>query len=508
MKQKTFYSLLIGVLVFAASCYKDKGNYDYDTFNKVVIDLGNNGFLSPRSSDNLSIQPVLFYQGDSIPATAATSEFSFTWYCNNQEIAQTANLEYPVKDLTGKRPYVKLMVVNKKDAATFLAGFYVDAIPAYQSGWIVLTKKDNRSILSFIDPVTFEVTADFYTTIAEDELGPNAVAVKEHWMAGGGLSNTGNILVIRNDPKGNIELDGTNLSPIYQTNNFFLGNTPPVNFQPRGEYYMWDFSMMLDNNGQVYTRKHVNNAFSQSGVYPNKPMFIPGDARFEKGWSGTYLSGQTILYDKIHGKLYLGSDRGLVLPVNYMPGPPLPPGITPINAMDKELVYVGNLQLGRFTGAYYLIFFNGTSHFIQKITLIDQYYSAAALFQKETQIETGNTNAASVFCQLPRIDNYLFYSGGTDNKQLYLFEQGPARSTSYYQFDSPIKNIAANQNTVMGVHTHDQLLVALENGTVYIISIHPDKITNPDGRLIKAIELNEGLPVNSIFKIGFGYTQM
>lgn len=507
MRNIKLYSLIAGLFVLA-SCYKDKGNYDYAELNKVKILFDDYRFIKPRVSDTLNIDPQLVYRGDTVLASTVTETFSFTWYCNDQQISTAPVLHYPVRNLTGTRPYIKLKIVNKNDESTFLDGITVDAVPAYLNGWVVLTKKDNRGIISFIDPVTFEVTADFYTTISQEELGPNVVEVKEHWMAGSGLSNPGNILVIRNDPAGNLELDGINLNPIYKTNTFFLANTPPADFRPRGEFYMWDYSMMLDDNGNIYTRKHVNNGFSQSGVYPNKPMFIPDGVKFDKGWSGTHLSGQTILYDKTKGKLFLGSDRGLVLPITYMPGPPIPPGTTLINAMDKELTYVGKLQQGRFTSSYYLVFFNGNQHFVQKIMVIDQFYTINALFMYETAFGAGTANAQSVFCQLQRIDNYMFYSGGSGNKTLYLYEHGPARSSEYYTFDSPIKTISANQNQVMGVTTHDQLMVALENGDVYILGILSDQIADPSRRLIKKIVLNEGVPVSSMYKMGFGFTQM
>lgn len=508
MKQITCYSLLAGLFLLMSSCYKDKGNYDYAELNQVTIEFKDGGYISPRISDTLHIQPKLIYRGDTVLASTMEETFSFTWYCNNEEIKTGPVLDYPVRNLKGTRPFVKLKVVNKKDQSTFLGGFVVDAIPAFLTGWVVLTKQNNRSIISFIDPVTFEVTADFYTTISGEELGPDAVEVKEHWMAGSGLSNPGNILIVRNDAAGNLELDGINLKPIYNTNNFFLGNTLPADFRPRGEFYMWDYSMMLDDNGNIYTRKHVNNGFSQSGVYPNKPMFIPNGAKFDKGWSGTHLSGQTILYDKTKGKLYLGSDRGLVIPVNYMPGPPIPPGTTLINAMDKELVDVGKLYLGRFTSSYYLIFFNGSQHYVQKIMAIDQFFTVSAVFFGETAFGAGTANAQSVFCQLQRIDNYMFYSGGSGNKTLYLYEHGPARSSEYFSFDSPIKSIAASQKEVMGVKTHDQLMVSLENGDVYILGILSDEINDPSRRLKKKIVLNKGVPVSSMYKMGFGYTQM
>jgi hypothetical protein len=191
-----------------------------------------------------------------------------------------------------------------------------------------------------------------------------------------------------------------------------------------------------------------------------------------------------------------------------MPGPPVPPGTTLINAMDKELVYVGRLQQGRFTSSYYLVFYDGTKYYEQKIMIIDQRFTVSALFMGEVAFGAGTANAQSVFCQLPRIDNYMFYSGGSGNKTLYLYEQGPGMSSAYFTFDSPIKVIAAAQNNIMGVNTHDQLMVALENGDVYVLGILSDHIADPAKRLIKKIVLNQGVPVSGMYKTGFGYYQM
>ncbi|WP_205512837.1 PKD-like family lipoprotein [Longitalea arenae] len=508
MKQITIYSLLSGLLLLS-SCYKDKGNYDYATLNKVTILIdGDANYITPRVADTLHIDPRLIYRGDTLRASTLTETFAFTWYCNDEQISSSPVLDYPVRKLTGARPYLKLKVVNKNDASTFLDGVTVDAIPAYLTGWVVLTKKDNRSIISFIDPVSFEVNADFYTTVSEKELGPNAMELKEIW-AGAGITNPGNILIVRNDGGGNIELDGITLNAISNSNNFFLGNTLPPDFRPRGEFYMWDYTLMLDDNGNIYMRKHVDNSLTQSGVYPNKPMFIGGGVQFDKGWDGTFLSGQTLLYDKTQGKLFLASDNGgAVLPVNYMPGPPVPPGTTLINAMDKELVYVGRLQQGRFTSSYYLVFFDGTKYYQQKVMIMDQRFTVSALFMGETPLGAGTANAQSVFCQLPRIENYMFYSGGSGNKTLYLHEQGPGMSSEYFTFDSPIKIITAAQNNIMGINTHDQLMVALENGDVYILGILSDQLADPSKRLIKKIVLNQGLPVSGMYKTGFGYYQM
>ena len=181
---------------------------------------------------------------------------------------------------------------------------------------------------------------------------------------------------------------------------------------------------------------------------------------------------------------------------------------TLIDAMDKEMVYVGPLKQGRFTTSYYLIFYNGTQHYVQKLMIIDQFHTVQAVFMGEASFGAGTANAQSVFCQLPRIENYMFYSGGSDNKTLYLYEHGPNRSSEYYSFESPIKTITASQNQLMGVFTNDQVMVGLENGDVYILGILSDEIADPARRLKKKIVLDKGVPVSSMYKMGFGFNQM
>jgi hypothetical protein len=60
----------------------------------------------------------------------------------------------------------------------------------------------------------------------------------------------------------------------------------------------------------------------------------------------------------------------------------------------------------------------------------------------------------------------------------------------------------------MGVLTNDQLMVTLENGDVYILGILSDEMADPSRRLKKKIDLGKGVPVSSMYKMGFGFNQM
>ncbi len=65
------------------------------------------------------------------------------------------------------------------------------------------------------------------------------------------------------------------------------------------------------------------------------------------------------------------------------------------------------------------------------------------------------------------------------------------------------KPLLPAKNMLMGVFTHDQIMVGLENGDVYILGILSDEIADPARRLKKKIVLDKGVPVSSYVQNGF-----
>ena len=479
------------------SCYKDLGNYEYGTVNRITIDLGNNGFLDKYLSDTLRINPDLTF------ADQPESDLSFWWYCNNAEISTSRNLEYPVRELTGSRPFVKLKVVNNRDNSTFLAGFYVEIIPDFMTGWIVLTKAGQKSAVSFIHPLNYSVYPDFYTLITGNELGPNAVSVQQHFPFD--AMSIGSIIVVRNSNEGNIEINGVDLNPLYNTNDFFLAKTLPADFRCNGEYYMWDYSFMLDDNGYIYQRKHQNNKLFQSGVYSNKPMYIPNNVKIHQGWAGPWMSGLTLFYDKNKGALFVGSDFGSVMEVSFInvfPG--MPGSFTLINNMNKELVYVGNVKQGRYSSPFNLVYRDNSSNYhLQKIQVVHQGTFCQVIHMGEMPFGGGNINENSVFHQLERKQDYLFFSGGAGNQTLYMYEINTNRLSEYFSFNSKITAITADLTN----SSNNVLMVGLESGNIEFLGITYQNMTVPEGRHLKSVQLGEGVPVSAFFKSGYQYSQ-
>ncbi len=499
MKKIAYFQTICLLSLFVLQgCYKDEGNYDYETINEITIDLGFEGFLDQYAADTVHIDPVLTFSSGE-----PENDLSYYWYCNNEEIATEKVLNYPVKQLKGKRPYVKFKVINNRDSSTFISGFYVEIIPDYMTGWVVLTKEGERSILSYINPVDYSIYPDFYTEKTGLELGPDVLRIKEHWPFD--ATTIGSILVIRNTTEGNLEIDGENLNPFYNTNDFFLGGQTPEDYRPLDEYYMWDYSFILDDNHNLYRRKHENNKLFQSGVYSNVPMYISGGVKFEKAWSGPFFSSLTLFYDKDNGALYVGSDYGSVLAVsftNIFPG--MPGDYTFIDNMDKELVYVGNMKQGRFTSPFYLVYKDDAgTYYVQKIQVVHQAITCMVIHQGEASFGDGKITDNTVFCQLERKSDYLFFSGGENEKTLYLYEHATAKLNEYYTFDSPIKTICHDLSN----STNNTLMVGLENGDLVFLGISLNDMMDPGIRFKQKVELGEGVPVSTFYKCGYNYSQ-
>ena len=75
-RNKTFYHIAAAVLpmvilTLVASCYDDKGNYDYHPINEISVDTSAEGtYYAVDRFDTLHIEPKLvFTQGEADPST-------------------------------------------------------------------------------------------------------------------------------------------------------------------------------------------------------------------------------------------------------------------------------------------------------------------------------------------------------------------------------------------------------------------------------------------------------
>ena len=107
---------IIFIVVFLlgmASCYDDKGNYDYSETNEITIDLRNTQY-SAVAGQTINIEPVLTFARDS-----NETGLEFEWKLGNKLLSNERNLSYYVDTILKENCYFR--VLDTKSGITYMA---------------------------------------------------------------------------------------------------------------------------------------------------------------------------------------------------------------------------------------------------------------------------------------------------------------------------------------------------------------------------------------------------
>lgn len=165
-------SLLSAVAL--AGCYKDKGNYDYQPVNRIVIEQGKAPeMLSVVFNDSLKISPVI---DQSMPASDADLAYEWTVFDNSpassyvvpqDTVSRLRNLAIKVSSpvfTLGQNYRLGYKVTDKR---TGLAGYHfynITIVNKYARGWMFLEQKGAGGDFSMILP-DGSVEHNIYSTI-------------------------------------------------------------------------------------------------------------------------------------------------------------------------------------------------------------------------------------------------------------------------------------------------------------------------------------------------------
>lgn len=147
-------SLIVSFLL--GSCYEDKGNYDYQELDKVVIDTTGLGIQSTyvlERYDVLELNPKVYFNGKLLETEADAPELSYVWtlYVG----ANSPNSDYTVDTLSHtihlkeaiKRAadtyYVQLTITNSKDHTQQYFRVTCNIEESITAGWMMLYEPAN-----------------------------------------------------------------------------------------------------------------------------------------------------------------------------------------------------------------------------------------------------------------------------------------------------------------------------------------------------------------------------
>lgn len=140
--------LSLSSLLFA-SCYDDKGNYDYIDLEKVEIESPGERILDRyviSRFDTLTIDPIVTYQGKQVVGDEAPLDYLWTLYTT----ASGAGVDYTIDTLATTRKleaqitrgggayHLQLTVRNRNDGVEYYMGTSVTIEESISAGWILL----------------------------------------------------------------------------------------------------------------------------------------------------------------------------------------------------------------------------------------------------------------------------------------------------------------------------------------------------------------------------------
>ena len=276
MKINFKYTLLIPslFLMLTASCYEDKGNYDYSDIHEAVIDIpGITDNEYEMTADWLS-DIILTPEVKTSQGTAANlSDYDFEWYNYSADGAQdgegnyipkktignTAALNYYIGDAPGRYYYV-LKATNKTSQAVSFYRFMLNVESL--NGWLILDENStgqgdlhlirDQQVVPTLAAASVGVEKDLYSQANDNDklIGSKFVSILDVTM----LKRFHNLYVFKQD--GVYKIDAGTFGLVTDQYNAMFMSAPSV-AAPMAHFYPNGINSrreVLINNNEIYVQ--------------------------------------------------------------------------------------------------------------------------------------------------------------------------------------------------------------------------------------------------------------
>jgi hypothetical protein len=328
--KKLLLICLLGVFAFA-SCYEDKGNYEY---SQALLIEGNNGVSGVYPKNNAAIigerytfYPPLTYKYYTHPDDTLDENLEYTWVCaSNTTMFMDTLCVGKVLDWVCDRMIdylnVYLHVKEKKSGVEyrFLLQLYPQS--KVSKGYAFLHNYGGKTDMSFVrpywesvpdptDPASkintrfYELNKDFLS-----RANPNGVGTNPKTMCWYGNDEEARIVLIQDE---SYTIDGATWKHDMDLRSEFAGGFPtsPV----KDHFFISGASFIHTEDGRVYRRENYNGSQAQGEyiefypqAYPNVPLMQVDNGQdliIEKflPQSTAWLGNCFCAYDKINGRM-------------------------------------------------------------------------------------------------------------------------------------------------------------------------------------------------------------
>lgn len=467
----------LGMVCLLPACYKDKGNYDLISYNK-ILSIRATGPGTVILGDTLRMFPVIEWQYPE----RDTMEFEYEWRQVDSVVSTSRFLEY-VPDISG---YFNLFLHIKEKATGIVTRYaqQIQAQSAYKAGWLLLTNEGGKSNLTFIrrdtkrdanNQVYYEYKAypNIYSSqFPNDPLGDEPFKLATKVFPDYSLDE---VVVLQGNST--VYLSGDNFSKIISMKNEFPGRVFPNNARiiDYVDGFMANFA--LADDGQMYWKRNAKNMGGlHDGLFMDEPVYFEnGGAYISQIIDATVdMSNFVYVYDSQHKRLmgvYTSSGGN-----NYMGrklflnnATPPPAGWADLNNLSGyTLKYSSDHANG--TSFMNILKNDATGEYIYQNYSLTNVYTAIDVSNHQQAVFAGNAfvNDNTVWFRI-RNSSYLFFATGS---KLYFYDVNTNKVTLYHDFGS---------GTIVKMTTdavEGELGVAFSDGKFVIVSLKNEVLGN------------------------------
>lgn len=243
-KQHINIFIFILTVLVLAGCYKDKGNYDYQDINEVILktNVDTVNLILPDSLKiNLTIEQT-------IPDEAG---FSFEWVLyptgnapvERRILDTTKDLNARITELPGSY-YVMAYAKDRKTGVEYQKRVFVSVLTPYSEGWMIVEENNGACDIAMISPVGKVFKNIYSATNNGDKLPAGTFRIPEI------RTNSGDQKIYIISPADMIQVTYSDFKKLSAFNEFFW--EPPVP-KPQ-EYFVNSTDDLMLNNGKIYSR--------------------------------------------------------------------------------------------------------------------------------------------------------------------------------------------------------------------------------------------------------------
>lgn len=477
----SLFFLFTVLLVGAASCYKDKGNYEYIGVNKIsIVDPRTTAPISIRQGDTLKLTPTIT---QSLEPNEDSLSYRWTVYANDPGttlaapeilLDSTRNLTRVITDppfTLGIEYKIIYRVFDKKTGVSSLIIYTIKIDNEFSQGWMFLEDKGGTGDLSMLLPSGKLITNVYSDRNKNSPLGkPVKLEIPPLSSITDDLSPSGRRIYILYE-NGGLELNYQTMLKKFDYNHLFF--TPPPVVKP--EILTWVSSSTATpptssslgvaiNNGLVHS--NLVGGFPGSKKWGERLLSGPGgDLNYK---TAPFVAGGTsyvaVVYDNTNKRFaFVPTSTGVTATyLNPFPASASNPATFDMNNVGMTMLFMDSANVVREYNA--IMKDNSNAPYLLRFKTVATVAAPVITLQKTAMNapEILNMTSAAGVTNSP----HIFYGAGN---QLYRYETTSNTTV-------PVLAYNAGENVTKIESRGSVLLVATWNGnagTVYFYDLSP-----------------------------------